>query len=369
MQNTKNILDVKVLGAATSAHQMAVSVIRDYLTRANISFNLEEVTDVSVFIEEELDEIPAVKVNGELLSLKHNGSFNKSLRSVLNTMLKKCNYGDMEKFVIPVDFSDVSINAFIYGHRLASVASAVTKAVHVYFPVSRELTQSTIIDVDFAEVRKGYLDEFVSKMDVDWGSDLLSMGLIDKEFRTGFPGEEILDSVTENNAQLIVMGTTGDSSRIKKWFGSVSTKIINDAKVPVLLIPEGASYKEVKKVMFAFDDISIDLKVLDELVGFASAFGAKIYLVHMQNESNPDPGYYLKEQLSTRYNKDKIELVSLYDSDVVLALSGFAAKEGIDVIAMATQQRSFFNRVFHDSVTARMSMHTDVPLLVLKGNS
>jgi len=368
MQNTNDILDVKVLGMATSAHQMAVSVIKDYLTKANVPYSLEEITDVSVFIEQELEEIPSVKVNGKLLSLKDNGSFNKSLRTALNVMLKKSNFGDMEKFIIPVDFSDVSINAFIYGHRLASVAGAVTKALHVYFPVSRELTQSTVIDVDFAEVRKGYLDEFVTKLDVDWGSDLLSMGLVDKEFRTGFPGDEILDSVTENDAQLIIMGTTGDSNRIKKWFGSVSTKIMNEAKVPVLLIPEGASYKGVKKVMFAFDDISIDLKVLDDLVAFAGDFEAKIYLVHMQNESNPDPGFYLQEQLRKRYDADKIELVSLHDSDVVLALSDFAKKETIDVIAMATHQRSFFNRVFHDSVTQRMSMHTDVPLLVLKGH-
>jgi len=143
---------------------------------------------------------------------------------------------------------------------------------------------------------------------------------------------------------------------------------MNEAKVPVLLIPEGASYKGVKKVMFAFDDISIDLKVLDDLVAFAGDFEAKIYLVHMQNESNPDPGFYLQEQLRKRYDADKIELVSLHDSDVVLALSDFAKKETIDVIAMATHQRSFFNRVFHDSVTQRMSMHTDVPLLVLKGH-
>lgn len=367
MQNTSNKIDVKVLGTATSAHQMAVSVIHDYLTKANVDFSLEEVTDVSVFIEQGLDSIPSVDVNGNLIALQQNGSFNKSLRSALNVMLKKVNYGEMEKFIVPVDFSDVSINAFIYGHRLASLAGAVTKAVHVYFPASKELSQSTVIDVDFAEIRKGYLNEFVNKMDVDWGSDLLSMGLIDKEYRTGFPGEEILDSVAENDAQLIVMGTTGDSSRIKKWFGSVSTKIMNDAKVPVLLVPEKAKYKGVEKVMFAFDDITLDLSVLDDLVGFAGAFDAKIYLVHMQNESNPDPGFYLQEQLGKRYDTDKIELVSLHDSDVVLALSDFATQESIDVIAMATEQRTFFNRIFHDSVTKRMSMHSEIPLLVLKG--
>jgi len=99
MPNTKNILDIKVLGTATSGHQMAVSLINEYLDLANIAHKLEEVTDVSVFINEGLESIPAVNVNGELISLKQNGAFNKSLRHALNTILKKKNYGDLEKFV------------------------------------------------------------------------------------------------------------------------------------------------------------------------------------------------------------------------------------------------------------------------------
>ena len=369
MQSTSKRLKVKVLGTATSGHQMAVSVIDDFLTKANIPFDLKEETDVAVFIKEGLESIPSIDVNGDLIALKQNGSFNRSLRSAINKMLKLQNYGDMVKFVIPIDFSDVSINAFFYGHRLASEVGAVTKAVHVYFPNSRELSQATVIDVDFADVREAYLEEFVAKIGQDWGSDLLQASLIDKEFRTGFPGEEILESVEENDAELIIMGTTGDSSRIKKWFGSVSTTIMNNAKVPVLLIPEKASYKGINKVMFAFDDIEVDMAVIDQVVEFASTFDATVYLVHMQEGKDFDPGFYLQEQIRNRYDLAKIELVSLNESDVVLALSGYASAQSIDVIAMATQHRSFFNRIFHDSVTQQMSMHTDIPLLILKGDS
>lgn len=367
MPNTNNKLNVKVLGTATSGHQMAVTAINEFLTKANISFNLQEETDVAVFIKEGLESVPSINVNGVLIPLKQDGPFNRSLRSAINYMLKQENYGDLDKFVIPLDFSDSSMNAFFYGHRLASEVGAVTKAVHVYFPNSKELSQSTVLDVDFSKVREGYLEEFVTKIDHDWGSDLLQASFIDKEFRKGFPGDEILESVEENNAELIIMGTTGDSSRIKKWFGSVSTKIINDAKVLVLLIPEKASYKGINKVMFAFDDIELDLSVIDQVIAFASTFDAIVYLVHIQEEGNVDPGFYLQEQIRNRYDIDKVELVSLYDSDVVKALSDYAKEQTIDVIAMATKYRSFFNRIFHDSVTKRMSMHTELPLLVLKG--
>ena len=369
MPSTNDKLDIKVLGTATSGHQMVVKQIRDYLTKANIPFTLQEVTDISLFIQQGLESIPSINVDGELIALKKNGSFNKSLRMALNSILKKKDYGDLEKFLVPIDFSDVSLNAFIYGHRLASQVGAITRALHVYFPTSNELTQSTVIDVDFGAIREGYLDELVTKVDQDWGSDLMKMGLIDKEFRTGFPGEEILDSVKEHGAELIVMGTTGDSSRIKKWFGSVSTKLINESPVPLLLVPEGASYKGVNNVMFAFDDIELDMAVVDQVIAFAGTFDCKIHLVHIQDDKDFDPGFYLQEQLRNKYDLDKVELVTLNNTDVVEALSDYAHKQSIDVIAMATQQRSFFNRVFHDSVTTRMSMHTDIPLLVLKGDA
>lgn len=366
MPRTKEILDITVLGATTTAHQMAVSTINQYLRDAHIPFTLREETDVSVFIEEGVESIPAIKVGNQLLPLRQNGSFNRSLRDAVNTILRRYNYGSIPKIVIPVDFSDTSINAFMYGHRLASDLGAVTKALHVYFPTSRELSQSTVLDVDFAAVREGYLDEFISKVDLDWGSDLLKASLIDKDFRTGFPGEEILDSIEDNGAAYVIMGSTGDSNRIKKWFGSVSTKVMNDAEVPVLLVPEQASYKGVHKVMYAFDDIAIDRAVIDQLVAFVKPHNAHIHLVHMSESGNPDPGYYLKEILDKHYKADKVILKSLYDSDVVLALSDYARDESIDVIAMATQHRSFINQIFHDSITKRMSLHTGVPLLILK---
>ena len=47
-------------------------------------------------------------------------NFNKSLREAIKHILKKQNFGNMDKIIIPVDFSDVSTNAFVFGHRLAT---------------------------------------------------------------------------------------------------------------------------------------------------------------------------------------------------------------------------------------------------------
>jgi nucleotide-binding universal stress UspA family protein len=53
--------------------------------------------------------------------------------------------------------------------------------------------------------------------------------------RTGHPAEEILRCAEEEDVELIIIGTRG--SRVGRFFiGSVSREVVNNSKVPVLLV-------------------------------------------------------------------------------------------------------------------------------------
>ena len=361
-----SVLDVKVLGTKSSSHQMVVTLLKEFLQKANIPFVLRQVDDVSVFLEEGLSSVPAIQASGKTYSLSDNGSFNKSLRDAIRNILKEENFGHIEKIVIPVDFSDVSMNAFLYGHQLATDMGAVVKALHVYFPTSRELSESSVVNVDFKALREDHLNEFVQKLDVDWGSEVLKTALIDGEFRVGFPGEEILESIEDNACELLVMGTTGDSSTIKKWFGSVSTKMMNDAPCNVLLIPEEAKYKEINNLVYAYDDIELDVKVLEKLLSFAQKFDATIHFLHVNEDEEIDPGFFLKEQILQDYPSSKVKFSMVKSDDVAEAIQDYAKKVNVDVLALATKNRSFFGKIFHQSISQKIALHSELPLLILK---
>ena len=53
--------------------------------------------------------------------------------------------------------------------------------------------------------------------------------------------EEILKSIKEYQASMVVAGTTGKGAWKEKWLGSVSHKLAEKAEVPVLLVPKSAS--------------------------------------------------------------------------------------------------------------------------------
>lgn len=195
MKHMQNTTEIKVLGTGTSKHQMVTSVLKEYLEKAGISIPVNDYTDIDSFLKDGIESLPAVIFKDQVYNIGSNVNFNKSLRKTVSAILKENNFGHIEKIVIPIDFSDVSSNAFAYGHRLATDLGAITKAVHVFFPSARELSEAATVNIDVARLRESYLDDLVVAFDSDWGSDLMRVPLIDSKFRTGFPGDEILDSI------------------------------------------------------------------------------------------------------------------------------------------------------------------------------
>ncbi len=366
MKLMQNTTEIKVLGTGTSKHQMVTSVLKEYINKAGIEITVNDCNDIDSFLNYGIELVPAVIYKDQIFNIGSNGSFNVALRKVVTAILKNSNFGHLEKIVIPIDFSNVSSNAFAYGHRLATDLGAVTKAVHVFSPSANEVVEGTTENIDFIKLHEVYLEDFVATFDHDWGSDLMRVSLIDSEYRTGFPGEQILDSIDENAADLTVIGSTGKTGFFQKWFGSVSTKIMNESPSPVLIVPEGANYHGVHRIAYAYDNINQDKKVISELASFADRFGAEIHLIHVENGGVPDPGYYLSELLCKEYPSALIITSSIKTDDISKGITDYCITKSIDIISLSTHKKGFLELLYDDSISQKVSAMTKLPLLVLK---
>jgi len=365
MQNTT---EIKVLGTGTSKHQMVSQVLKEFLAKAGVEIPVNDYTDIDLFVKDGIESVPAVIFKDIVYPVGSNGSFNSSLREIVTTIFKTVNFGEMDKIIIPIDFSEVSINAFAYGHRLATDLNAITKAVHVFMPSAQELLESATINIDHVLLRESYLDDFVGSFNNDWGSDLMKASLIDSEFRVGFPADQILESIEENDAALTVLGTTGQSTFLRQWFGSVSTKIMDEATSPVLAIPKEATYHGIHKIVFAYEDIDQDKAVIDQLVEFADRFGAEIHLVHVETGGTPDPGFHLKELITKMYPSALIKVQTIKSKEIAKSISNYAIAHSIDLVCLSTHKKSFLEQLSDDNITQQMALK-DLPLLVLKPKS
>ncbi len=356
-------MDIKVYGTDTPGHKLVLSVISELLLKAKISFSLTEITDVSKFLAKGIESIPAIQMDDDhIIGLKSNGSFSKSLRDAVNEILSTQNYGTLSKFIIPIDFSDTSLNALSYGHRLATDLSAVTKVLHVYKP---KPTINTDLEVDATSQQEVALrlDKLVDSINQDCGGDILSASLVSSDFKVGFAVDSILESINEDHAELVIIGSSGSSNVLKKVFGSVSLDIVSKSPSPVLLVPQKARYRGIKKVLLAVDHTTIEKGEIDSLSQLCSQLDTELHIVHVSNNATAQID---TSEIKSNHPGLKIKTTILNSNDVVDAINNYAITHQIDLVSLSPRSKTILSYIFSGSVTTELALTSDIPLYILK---
>lgn len=359
-------MDIKVYGTETSGHHLVISIISDIMHKAQIPFKISEINDITEFLIQGIESVPAIQINDKkIYPLKSNGSFNSSLRTAINKILSTSNYGELPKFLIPIDFSETSLKALSFGHRLATDLEAITQVIHVYRPKPMVNEHSEIQVLTQSEA-KDKLDHIVKVMDKDWGSDIVQSSLVSGYFDVGFPVEKILDTAEDNAVELVILGTTGSDNLMNKWIGSVSTNILSQSTAPVLLIPEEAKYRGIPSIMIGIDKEPLTESMTKTILNLCSKFNSIIHLVHIGPLKYPTILESSKALLSHHYDKEKIITKFINSKDVLTSLNTYSKEQKIEIIAIAPREKSIFNKLFDASITQQISKKLESPLLVLK---
>ena len=134
-----------------------------------------------------------------------------------------------EKVLVPVDFSDCSLDALEYGIQMAKNFGATLSLLHVLEPVAYD-DPHTLVQQDRL---KSKLDsQFKPYVDA-----IQSAGIsVRQEIRGGVPAETIFDWAGDKDCDLIVMGTHGRRGISHVMRGSVAEDVLRRAPCPVLAV-------------------------------------------------------------------------------------------------------------------------------------
>ena len=355
-------MHIKIYGTPTSGNKMIKSFMGDILFRAKIPFKISEVQDITRFLEKNIESIPAIQLDEEpIVALKTNGSFNKSLRSAINHILSKENYGQLSKLIVPVDFKDASINAVSYAHRLATELGAVTKVVHVHDPgnESRDLKA----DNNSAIESKERLHNLVKSIDHDWGSDILKASFISSDFRVGTIAKGILQSSKENSAELIIMGSCISDNKNTRRHKSKSLEIIANANCSTLIVPPKAHYKGLSKVLLALDSDKITQSIIDVLKNIFLGLKSEIHILQSQNNLDFEVNLNLISKGIPELNiKSAVQKTENYITDI----GDYAAENNIDIIALSPPSNTQFSSMLKRMTQRAIHINKAIPIMLLK---
>ncbi|NNC82869.1 MAG: universal stress protein [Flavobacteriales bacterium] len=270
----------------------------------------------------------------------------------------------MHTILIPLDFSDVSMNAARY-------------AVQFFRNQPTEFICLNVLDY-----RKpaGGLSSMQSKMEEGIRRDL------DKAYQkivseSNFPGhsfnkvlihDQSVDGITlyaeKVAAKAIFMGTTGASGLKEVLMGSVASGVIRRAKCPVVTIPELATYDKIETIGLATDFKPVkDFESYRFLMNTLDHCKADLVVVNVDGKKKPVD----MEQTMAGMSLEKfLESVPhryefLQSDDLVNALLDFMEKENVDMIAMLHHTYKLLDMLFKRSSVEKVAMQTKIPLISL----
>ena len=220
------------------------------------------------------------------------------------------------------------------------------------------------------EIETSIISDFTKRIE-NLKNDLLkknTVSHIETRVVKGFLIQEICNCAQKEDADAIIMGTTGKGKAERVLLGSTSAKVISEAKCPVLLIPENTIYAGINKIVFATDLNEDNLTAAKQIVPFAKHFKSEIVFVFVDDKTlfhSDDYISNMSKKIRSHVNYNRISGYVSENTTITKGLEYFVKKHPADLLVMFKHNWHFPKSFLNPSVTSKMSNLTKIPLLSL----
>jgi nucleotide-binding universal stress UspA family protein len=257
----------------------------------------------------------------------------------------------MQRIIIPVDFSETSMNAARFA---ASMLSGRPDTLVILY-------HNYAHDSDY-EIHKSYIEALQK--------ELLEKGdnAVEYELEKGGDLIDNLDRLAHTRrATMIAMGLTGRTGLQQKFIGSNTLRTVDRSIYPVMIIPPDATFRDIKNVAFASDLVDVENSTPSVLINAVlGIFNPKLHVV------NVNPEHYISVSDETKQQEDKLaEMFAPYEkqfhyltmNDFQDALSTFLTDQNIDMLITIPRHHSGNAGLWESSNTRKLAYHSHIPIL------
>jgi nucleotide-binding universal stress UspA family protein len=255
---------------------------------------------------------------------------------------------DNYSILIPVDFSKASASAINYALGMSQEVHPTLTLMHLignereYIAAEQQMEIFTS-GFDFGEVT------------------------IQKRVMVGDVLDDLGKIAEGMNATIILMGTHGEKG-LQKVFGSYALRIVENSKVPLIIVQEETVYKEIKKIVLTIDLEKESIQIVKNAAALAKYYGSEIILVGGKHD---DPIFKNKVSLNMRICREflsheniKHDIQLLERKHFDTHLIEFCEKEHIDMLAASFYQNTFY--AFSDKFVQHLIMNKlHIPMMTI----
>ena len=276
----------------------------------------------------------------------------------------------MKRIILPTDFSDNAYNAIRYALRLFKDEKCTFYLLHTYTPaiyqaeyVLHSPSQIGLADV-YRENSLTQLEVLKDEIGKEFGNPKHTV-MIHTAFNVLV--DEIVDTIANEKADLVIMGTQGATGAKEIFLGSQTVHVIMKSTCPVLAVPSNFKYVKPKKILFPTDfGVDYQKAQLRILMDIAEMHLSCIEVLHIAS------GYGLlvdqvehKQKLEAFIVKTMNTYHELPNQSVIDAINKFKSDHKVDLLVMIQNKHTFLERMFIEPVIKKTAFHVDVPFLVI----
>ncbi|HEY6976436.1 MAG TPA: universal stress protein [Chitinophagaceae bacterium] len=268
---------------------------------------------------------------------------------------------DIKKILVPTDFSNAANNALLYATIIAEQYGAQIDILHAFtIPVLTARGNPVLTDPDVAQANRQVAEGMLKKT-----KKIVSRRSPVKFNLTAIPiywQIELAEVIHNQQADLIVMGTTGASGLKKIFMGSNAARVIQNLPGPVLAVPEQAKLSEHTKIGLAYDGLQIkEFGKLSIVNSLKNTLNASIYVFQIiENKQSSSP--YLSELINF-LSGARVDYI--YESEIESAILKCIELNHLDMLVMIPRLRGFFYNLVTGSMTKKIAYKIPIPLLAI----
>lgn len=276
----------------------------------------------------------------------------------------------MKRIICPIDFSEAANNAVEFSANLAAGFKGELTLLHIVPKMALQDVSnknsdllSTIVEREKEADAK--LQTYCSMVEEQYQ---VTCKTKIKTYNAGLE-KALAIEMDEEDYELIVMGTSGADDFNQLFFGTHTYHVIRKTTIPLLLIPKGCSFEGLRRVVYASDYNHEDVQTLEKILRITNVFNSTIDFLHVSSHDTPKSEeifQLFKDLYQDRLalSEDKITFQRVVDKDVARAIDQYMEASKSDLLVLQAEHRNLVQRLFHESVTKKLSLVAGYPVLV-----
>ena len=181
--------------------------------------------------------------------------------------------------------------------------------------------------------------------------------------------QDIADNIVKLEADLIVLGTKGDSGLHEFFIGSNAEKVVRRALCPVITVRKKVKDFKLKQVVFATDFTKNADPFIHTLQQWQKASAFTFHLLYVNTPLHFQTTGQIKARMHTFLKKHREEDFTIQMVDDYSELEGinaYAQEVEADIIAMLTHGREGVDHVLEGSLAERLVNQASIPIITYR---